>query len=387
MRRTFLLVMALAIMGGLMAGPAQAVPGNDAFSAAEVITFLPHSDDIVTTGATTEPGEPGPSCAVGTVFGATVWFKFEPDQDVHMKANTFLSSFNTLMALYQGTSLANLNELACNNNVAGNKGSRVTHILQGGQTYYFQVGGTQVATGTLKFRAKVRNWKAGITSGNDWLLDDCPPVCNGAAETQFEYGVSSDWKLAGYFVPHGVSTPWVRRGNLWLLNDWFDTTFFKQFTYGNASDWPLAGDWDGDGTVTPGVRRGNVWYLNNGLDSNPDVIFAYGSATDYPLVGDWNGDGIWTIGVRKGNIWFLNNANDPTADIPAFGYGSATDKPVVGDWDGVGDGKAGTFTPGVVKGNVWYLNNDFNPSHDITPFAYGTASHKPIVGDWDGIVE
>lgn len=382
MRRGVLIVLALAVLGTLIGVPAaQAVPANDDFANANTIVNLDHADTLGAEGATTEPGELPFSCRP-TGVGATVWWKFTPAQRVSVKANTYQSSYDTVLDLYHhnGSGLpAAEDEIACNDNVATQKASRVTHILEGGETYYFRVGSKSVNPVTLKFRVKVRRTKVGITRGNDWFLND---LYDGTADSVFEYGVASDRKLAGAWGGSGVDTPWVRRGNLWLLNDWFDASFAKQFQYGASTDYPLAGDWNGDGILTPGIKRGNVYYLNNGFDGNADVVFAYGSSSDFPLAGDWDGDGDWTIGIRRGNVWFVNNDLDSTHNVTPFAYGSSTDFPLVGDWDGDGD-----MTPGVRRGNVWYLNNDFNPTHDIPAFAFGSKTDRPIVGDWNGIVE
>ncbi|MGH2784503.1 MAG: hypothetical protein ACRDJ1_04540 [Actinomycetota bacterium] len=381
MRRGVLIILSLAVLGTLISGPAQAVPGNDNFANATNVPVLDYATTIGAEGATTEPGELPFSCHP-TGVGQTVWWKFTPGAKVHVKANTYESSYDTVLDLYHadGPNLADLEEIACNDNVAAQKTSRVTQILEAGQTYYFRIGSKTATPVTLKFRLKVRKWKVGITRGNDWFLND---LFDGTADSVFEYGAASDFKLAGNWGGHGADTPWLRRGSLWLANDWFDATFAKQFNYGASSDWALLGDWDGqDEVLSPGVRRGNVWYLNNGTDGAADIVFAYGSSTDWPLVGDWDGDGDYTPGIRRGNVWYLNNNFDSTHDIAVFAYGSSTDWPVVGDWNG--DGK---MTPGIVRKGVWYLSNDFDADHDIPAFGYGSATDRPIVGDWDGIVE
>jgi hypothetical protein len=375
----------------LFAGPADAAACiNDDFADAIDIINLDHGDDCDTTAATTEssPAEPGPSCAAGKGFTKTTWWKYTPSvaEKSHIKVNTYFSSFNTIVALYKqtGSGFGGLVELACNDNVALNKNSRITQALELGETYYIQVGGAGTNNaGTLKFRVKPRTWKIAVTRGDDWYFNN---GFDGLAEFHIVFGQSADQKLVGGVGigggGHGVDTPWVRRGNLWIVNDWFDGTFVKQFHYGASTDRALLGDWNGDEIFSPVVRRGNTWFFNNGHDGVHDFAIAYGNATDTPLVGDWNGDGIWTPGVRRGNVWYLNNGFDGTHDIMAFGYGNSTDVPVVGDWDA--DGK---MTPGVVRGNVWFLSNGFTGTQNIGTFAYGQASDRKLVGDWNGVVE
>ena len=133
-------------------------------------------------------------------------------------------------------------------------------------------------------------------------------------------------------------------------------------------------------TVTPGVVRGNIWFLNNEFDSIGDVpAFGYGRSTDVQITGDWDGDGDTTIGVVRGNVWFLNNEFDSIGDVAPFGYGRSTDHPVTGDWDG-----DLATTIGVVRGNVWFLNNDFDSAGDIPSFGYGRSTDFQVTGNWDG---
>ena len=243
--------------------------------------------------------------------------------------------------------------------------------------------GNPVGQTTANFTTADLGFTPGVRKGNLWLLNNSYDT---AADITRRFGSSTDFPLVGDWDGDGLWTYGVRKGNFWFLSNNLDSDNgdpddVPTFRYGSATDYPLVGDWDGDGDFTPGVVKGNQWFLNNGTDPNADEVFHYGSVNDFPVVGDWNGDRRFTIGVLKGNMWFLNNDLDPTNDVAPFGYGAATDFPVVGDWDGDGDS-----TPGVVKGNVWFLNNGFDPRNDIPHFGYGSASDFPLAGDWDGSI-
>jgi len=393
MRRGVLIVLVVAVFAGVFGFPAQAqVPActNDLFDDAIEVTALDYSSpdcDTSTAGTAGEPAAQG--CEVGTGLAKTVWWKYTPTvaTQTHVKINTYLSSFNTVVALYEDTG-SGLTLLACNNNVtATNTRSRVVQALQLNHTYYVRVGGVTVGGGTgggtLKFRLKKRLWKPGVVRGNDWYFNN---AFDGTTDFVIEFGQSTDRKLVGAWAPagdgsDGIDTPWVRRGNLWITNDWFDSTFATQFHYGASTDFPLLGDWNRDEILSPGVRRSNIWYLNNGQDGIHDISVLYGRSTDYPLVGDWDGDGIWTPGVRRGNVFYLNNNFDAVHDI-AFAFGRSTDFPVVGDWNG--DGK---MTIGLVRGRDWFLSDGFDGVQTVPTFGWGFASDFKIVGDWNGIVE
>ncbi len=393
--RRGVLILAVSIFGSLISGPTAQAGGmcdnaeNDTFANAIEIVLLDHGDtcdnSLADPGA---PGEPTPTCAVGKAPGRTLWWKYKPTVSTqsHIKVNTYESvtgtgtPLNTIVSLWKGTDVSNIVEIACNDNVAANKGSRITQALDLNQQYYVQVATVSGATGTVRFRMKPRTWLPGVVRGDDWYFNN---AFDGTADFQIVYGQASDNKLAGNWAGHGVHTPWVHRGNLWLANDWFDSGFAEQFTYGLANDFPLIGDWNGtDETLTAGINRGNLFHLNNGFDGTADISVAFGSASDYPLVGDWDGNGTWTPGVRRGNVWYLSNDFNGGSVVTPFPYGSASDFPVVGDWNA--DGK---MTPGVVRANQWYLNNGFDGVADIPGFAYGSSTDRKIVGDWDGVVE
>lgn len=89
-----------------------------------------------TFDATLEPGEPQPCGAIG----ATIWFQIIPNTSGEFTASTSGSSFDTVLALYSGTSLSSLTPLACNDDTNGLT-SYISAPVVAGQTYYLQLGG------------------------------------------------------------------------------------------------------------------------------------------------------------------------------------------------------------------------------------------------------
>jgi hypothetical protein len=125
-----------------------APPGNDSFaSAAQISEPLPFNDSLDTTEATTETDEPAPCGNIG----ATVWYVFTPTTDVALSAGTHQSDFDTVLAVHTGTSLNSLSLVDCNNNFGALLQSHVAFHALAGETYWFQVGGNNGATGALTF--------------------------------------------------------------------------------------------------------------------------------------------------------------------------------------------------------------------------------------------
>jgi hypothetical protein len=123
-------------------------PANDNLGTATDASTLPFSDGHFHTGAaTTETGEPNPSCEFGpSELGQSVWYKITPPANTNLVANTF-SDFGPTIALYSGPAtsptFAGLTFIRCT----------VLNTFRfsaiGGTTYYFQVGG--LTGGNLEF--------------------------------------------------------------------------------------------------------------------------------------------------------------------------------------------------------------------------------------------
>jgi hypothetical protein len=109
-------------------------PSNDAFADATPITTLPFVETVDTSAATTEPGEPTPSCSRPP--SATVWYALTPSTTGSVSAHAS-SGGSTVLAAYTGSSLTTLTELSCRPFT----GSVLTLHVNAGTTYYFQVDG------------------------------------------------------------------------------------------------------------------------------------------------------------------------------------------------------------------------------------------------------
>src|SRR6266550_862730 len=126
-------------------------PPNDLFDNATAIGALPFSGTVDLTAASTEGGEPSPSCAApyGGI-GSSAWYRFTPAETGSISANAFSGGFSNVVAAYTGTSVTSLTEVAC-----GVFGNRTTFHAVANTTYYFQVGGLFGQRGLLEFRLEV----------------------------------------------------------------------------------------------------------------------------------------------------------------------------------------------------------------------------------------
>jgi PKD repeat protein len=137
--------------GGLLTLDAEAVPApaNDGFAGAKGVGGLPYSDSVDATAATIEAGEPTPSCGDGQSAGS-IWYAFTPSTTGSYTATSGWNGFNTQVAAYQGTGLANLTDLGCRA-----FSQPLTFHAVAGETYYLQVGGLFGGRGTIGFSIDV----------------------------------------------------------------------------------------------------------------------------------------------------------------------------------------------------------------------------------------
>jgi Tol biopolymer transport system component len=121
-------------------------PSNDAFLNATAIGALPFSDLVDLSLATTEPGEPTPSCGIplGPV-GRTAWYTFTAAESRSIFARSTIATFPTVFAVYTGSTLANLTEVGC-------RTGSVAFMAEAGTTYHLLVGGLFDQGGLLDFR-------------------------------------------------------------------------------------------------------------------------------------------------------------------------------------------------------------------------------------------
>ncbi len=132
---------------------ANAAPANDLFANATTLTGATTSAPGFNVGASLELREPdhighaGPGPGHG---GASVWWKWVAPATGAVAVNTLGSSFQTLLAVYTGTSVSGLTLVGANDNGGANATSAMAFAATSGTTYYLAVDGLDGATGTIQ---------------------------------------------------------------------------------------------------------------------------------------------------------------------------------------------------------------------------------------------
>jgi len=131
--------------------PTSTIPGGFPDACANALTVaLPYNGSLVTTTATLDTTDPAPGCGNGS-RGRSVWYRFTAPTAGTLTANTFGSSYDTVLATYTGACGAfTAVPGACNDDTGGTQ-SRVSFPATAGTTYYFLVTSYTNVGGTLKF--------------------------------------------------------------------------------------------------------------------------------------------------------------------------------------------------------------------------------------------
>jgi hypothetical protein len=122
-----------------------AVPTNDSFGAAATATSS-SKFTTQTLNATDEAGEAQPCVGIAKA----VWYRYTASSDGYLTVATSGSNYDTAIAVYTGSSPADLAEVACNDDALGTLQSEASFPTLGGTTYYVQAGGFYGRQGDLR---------------------------------------------------------------------------------------------------------------------------------------------------------------------------------------------------------------------------------------------
>jgi hypothetical protein len=116
----------------------------EASSIPSASSFTLNATSSTATRETSEPAHAGQTAA------KSLWWKWTAAGNGRLQVNTKGSGFDTVLAVYSGSSLATLRAVTSNDNAAtGVKYSQVDFTTSRGTTYYFAVDGKSGASGAI----------------------------------------------------------------------------------------------------------------------------------------------------------------------------------------------------------------------------------------------
>jgi len=117
---------------------------SEAASIPSSSTFSLKASSVVATREVSEPAHAGQTAS------KSLWWKWTAIGNGRLQVSTKGSSFDTVLAVYTGSTLGNLNLITSNNDAATSvKFSQVDFTTTRGTTYYFAVDGTSGASGEV----------------------------------------------------------------------------------------------------------------------------------------------------------------------------------------------------------------------------------------------
>ena len=126
--------------------PARAAPGNNDFADAYVLVGQLASTNGSNVDATKEPGEQNHA---GNAGGKSVWWNWTATTNGLVTIDTTGSSFDTLLAVYTGDSVSNLDLMARNDDGGPGNQSLLTFSPLVGTTYHIAVDGYNADSGSI----------------------------------------------------------------------------------------------------------------------------------------------------------------------------------------------------------------------------------------------
>lgn len=191
---------------------------NDNFAGRRSLAGSTFGDDGFNPDATAEAGEPAHA---GSTAAHSLWWSWTAPRSGMVKVYTDGSDFDTVLAVYDGSTLASLAPVGANDNVsAGDQTSLVKFTAVAGHTYQIAVDGAGGASGNIVLTGRY----AGMTTYNGLLQDVEAPENNGFVtvsvtdtwgfSAKVRYG-SMPYPLQGAFDPiDGTFSGTILRGAL-----------------------------------------------------------------------------------------------------------------------------------------------------------------------------
>lgn len=146
-------IVSVTATNGVGPSPSASAPGivrpgslHDFFATPRTITGLSNSTGTKTSFATAESGEPSHA---GFTPSHSVWFNYTASASGQIDISTAGSNFDTLLAVYSGSSLNALTVVASNDDTKTSQTSAVSFAAVAGQTYRIAVDGYGNAVGNL----------------------------------------------------------------------------------------------------------------------------------------------------------------------------------------------------------------------------------------------
>lgn len=188
-------------------------PANDDFANASVLSStLPAATTGSNVYASKEQNEPDHAASQGfPKGGSSVWWKWTAASTTKVTVTTGFSGatdFNSLLAVYTGTSVSTLTLIAANNDFNGSETSTLTFQAVSGTTYYIAVDGQFGASGNIGLDLRTASAPANDDFANATVLTGSLPIVVNGDNTDASKEAGEPIHDPGNFDTGGTSVWW-----------------------------------------------------------------------------------------------------------------------------------------------------------------------------------
>jgi hypothetical protein len=367
-------------------------PANDNFANAQLLTGATGSATGANNGATKEAGEPAHARNRG---GASVWYKYIAPGNGTVTFDATSSSFDTLMAVYKGTNLADLKRIAANDDTFSGLRSVVTVGTQINDVFYIAVDGFYYPTSATFSTGTVGlNYGFANSVGNDNFANAQPlNFVAGKMITTANVGASreSGEPTSGNQGGKSVWYKWVAPSG---INTSYTFTVESTNLPATSGVKTIAGIYSGTALnnlnlivdtyatnhleLSFGPTPGQTYYFTlDGFDSGTGAEMGtftidYGITRDRKTA-DFDDDGLADLTVFRpstGNWYTLDSV---TGQLRSTQFGTNGDHPLLADLGTDGKLDYLVFRPDI---GAWYVNDS---EVGFRSFQWGLSGDVPLI--------
>ena len=401
-----IIILALAAATNVRAGCGVA-PANDNLAAATTLVISGGTTAATTNNicATKEAGEPDHAENIG---GSSVWFKLTPTATKVIRINTVDTTFDTVLAVYTGNSVDDLQVVGHNDEgrtVPGfDHASTVDLMMTAGTTYYIAVDGvnTSGVTEQGNFKIALLEEDAPFQDNFNSAYDLGISYKGSIAGTNFNATIEAGEPAAMNANPNGKSV-WYK----WKASDSIAMSF--EVTDNFTSQIGIYSSVSGSPTIN------EIFKVTAGIDytgfnsSRYKATFlaeanrTYYIKVDWHTIGGSNSVGNFQMKFHRNNMtyasnWGVHHRTGLTVFRPSEGawytritvdstlpgwrkyWGKNGDTAIAADFRGVGTSQFAAIRNENDK-KIWYIGTpEGNP---YGTFQWGLATDKAVVGDFD----
>ncbi len=237
---------------------AGAAPVNDAFESASQLAGTTETAAGSSYDATAQPGEP---VHAGQTATRSIWWKWTAPAEGTCTVDTIGSAFDTVLAVYTGSTVSGLFAVASDDQSGGDNTSWVVFETTPGTTYYFAVDGRGGAGGAVVLNL---SFGAGAKPANDDFANAVPLAGNSTtADSSRATAESGEPAHAGYGAAKSVWWTWTAAQSgpvrISTMGSNFDTVLAVYTGSSIHSLVPVADSDDANGTRQSQVEFEAVW--------------------------------------------------------------------------------------------------------------------------------